>query len=351
MVEMRYTSRLGFIGYTPKQLKNLANSNGRLVAVYNGLVYDLTDYNRYPRTIRSPDGTQAPPTTPQDRDFIDSSVIDVFKFGAGTDITKQLDGLNLSKEILDRQKVCLRNLFTIGKVDNRSSAQCVFSEAILLALSILMVSIIGFKFIASVNFGAVRAPEDHDKFVICQVPCYTEDDNSLRRTIDSLAKMKYDDKRKLLLVVCDGMIVGSGNDRPTPRIVLDILGADPNLDPEPLSFLSLGEGAKQHNMGKVYSGLYESAGHVVPYLVVVKVGKPTERSRPGNRGKRDTQMLLMHFLNKVRRITIFRPTLIHILIGSFQCANEPFGTGNVPPNQECHWRQPYVLRISAHGGC
>ena len=95
------------------------------------------------------------------------------------------------------------------------------------------------------------------------------------------------------------MIVGSGNDRPTPRIVLDILGADPNNDPEPLSFLSLGKGARQHNMGKVYSGLYECAGHVVPYLVVVKVGKPTERSRPGNRGKRDSQMVLMHFLNKV----------------------------------------------------
>ncbi|GAC1674769.1 MAG: hypothetical protein NVS9B9_30480 [Ktedonobacteraceae bacterium] len=96
------------------------------------------------------------------------------------------------------------------------------------------------------------------------------------------------------------MIVGSGNDRPTPRIVLDILGADPNLDPEPLSFMSLGEGAKQHNIDKVYTGLYECAGHVVPYLVVVKVGKPSERSRPGNRGKRDYQMLLMHFLNKVR---------------------------------------------------
>ena len=121
----------------------------------------------------------------------------------------------------------------------------------------------------------------------------------MRKTIDSLAKLRYDDKRKLIFIICDGMIVGSGNDRPTPRIVLDILGADPNNDPEPLSFLSLGEGAKQHNMGKVYSGLYECSGHVVPYLVVVKVGKPTERSRPGNRGKRDSQILVMQFLNRV----------------------------------------------------
>lgn len=35
------------------------------------------------------------------------------------------------------------------------------------------------------------------------------------------------------------------------------------------------------------------------YIVVVKVGKPTERSKPGNRGKRDSQILLMHYLNKV----------------------------------------------------
>jgi chitin synthase len=103
-----------------------------------------------------------------------------------------------------------------------------------------------------------------DKFVICQVPAYTEDEESLRRTIDSLTVLKYDDKRKLLFMICDGNIIGSGNDRTTPRIVLDILGVDPALDPEPLRFKSVGEGSKQLNYGKVYSGLYEFEGHVVP---------------------------------------------------------------------------------------
>ena len=273
----------------------MANS-GRSVAIYNSLVYDVTPYIQFPPAVMTPAGTKAPAT---DVNFMDGNVMDVFKFNAGTDVTKELNNLKIDKAVLARQKVCLRNLFTIGKLDNRQSPQCLFATYILLVLSAIMVAVIGFKFLASINFGSARAPEDHDKFVICQVPCYTEGDGSLRKTIDSLAKMKYDDKRKLILVICDGMIVGSGNDRPTPRIVLDILGADPNLDPEPLSFLSLGEGAKQHNMGKVYSGLYECAGHVVPYLVVVKVGKPTERTRPGNRGKRDSQMVLMHFLNKV----------------------------------------------------
>jgi len=34
-------------------------------------------------------------------------------------------------------------------------------------------------------------------------------------------------------------------------------------------------------------------------MVIAKVGKPTERSKPGNRGKRDSQILLLHYLNRV----------------------------------------------------
>ena len=293
---MRWNNRVGFVGYDTKALKNMANSK-RSVAVYRGLIYDLTSYINNGPAISSPKGEQAPSGI--DTHFMHESIVDVFQFNAGQDVTKRIDSLNIGSEVLNWQRTCLRNLFLIGKVDSRNSPQCLFSQYILLALSIMMVSVIGFKFIASINFGSSRAPEDHDKFVICQVPCYTEGHASLRKTIDSLAQTKYDDKRKLLFIICDGMVVGSGNDQPTPRIVLDVLGANANVDAEPLSFLSLGEGAKQHNMGKVFSGLYETAGHVVPYIVVVKCGKPGEKSRPGNRGKRDSQMLLMHFLNKV----------------------------------------------------
>lgn len=300
MVYMRYRYRVGFMGYTTKEVKSMASA-GRAVAIYNGLVYELTTYiSQGGGGIRPPNGYNAPADT--NRQFMSQNVVTVFQQSAGQDVTNLIDGLSSSigSDVLARQKTCLRNLFVIGKVDHRNSPACLFSTYILLALSIVMVAIIGFKFLGALHFSSKRAPENHDKFVICQVPCYTEGEDSLRKTIDSLAKLKYDDKRKLLLVVCDGNIIGSGNDRPTPRIVLDILGVDPNQDAEALSFLSLGEGAKQHNMGKVYSGLYECAGHVVPYLVVVKVGKPSERQRPGNRGKRDSQMLVMHFLNKVR---------------------------------------------------
>ncbi|PWZ00150.1 putative Chs8-chitin synthase 8 [Testicularia cyperi] len=295
---LRAKYRRGFMGYTSDGIRDLLDDS-RSVAIYRGGVYDVSDYVKQGNqgVLKAPDGFQAASDT--NRKFMSDAVISLITQSPGKDITKQLDSLPLDADVLERQRVCLRNLYFIGKVDNRNSPQCRFAQYILLALSLFMVAILGFKFLAALQFGRARKPEDHDKFVICQVPCYTEGEESMRKTINSLAALKYDDKRKLLFIICDGMIVGSGNDRPTPRIVLDILGADPNLEPEALSFLSLGEGSKQHNMAKIYSGLYEHHGHVVPYIVVVKCGKPTERSRPGNRGKRDSQLVLMRFLNKV----------------------------------------------------
>lgn len=299
MVYMRYNYRRGFMGYTDSQVSKRASTVlTKNTVMYKGYVYDMTGYiTNNGGGVHAPDGFQAPTDT--DRQFMHDQVVSLFQQFAGQDITNKLDNLNIGKDVLAAQKVCLRNLFFIGKVDTRNSVQCQFSNYILLAFSIVMVSIIGFKFIAALQFSRARQPEEHDRFVVLQVPCYTEGEDSLRDCIESLAALKYDDKRKLLFIICDGMIIGSGNDKPTPRIVLDILGADPALDPEPLSFQSLGEGNKQHNMGKVYSGLYEHAGRIIPWVVLAKVGKPSERSRPGNRGKRDSQMLLMRFFNRV----------------------------------------------------
>ncbi|CAO3644565.1 unnamed protein product [Cunninghamella echinulata] len=305
LVYMRKNYRLGFMGYEPKEILKQATTVGnvgdisthRQWAILHGDVYDLTYYLMGGRAPRAPNGQTI--SNNINLNFMDNSIVELFRQLAGTDISKHFDALPIDDQLRHRQLVCLRNLFFVGKLDTRRSAQCLFSEYFLLIITGFLCAVIIFKFLAALQLGAKREPEEYDKFIICQVPCYTESEESLRKTIDSIAVLRYDDKRKLIFLVCDGMLIGSGNDRPTPRIVLDILGVDPNVDPEPLSFLSLGEGVKQHNMGKIYSGLYECSGHVVPYVVVVKVGTPAERQKPGNRGKRDSQMVLMRFLNKV----------------------------------------------------
>ena len=286
MIMLRGTYKKGEIGYTPSYVHKLSTKQ-KSIAILNKRVYDFTTYIAGGRTLRAPPGQSVPDNV--DTDFMDQDVVNLFQGRSGQDVTKYWENLNMSPDMRSRMQVCMDNLFYVGTTDTRNSVQCLFAQYILLAISILMVSVIGFKFFAALQFGGRNVPETLDKFIICQVPAYTEDEDSLRRAIDSAARMKYDDKRKLLIIVCDGMIIGQGNDRPTPRIVLDILGVSETVDPDPLSFESLGEGMKQHNMGKVYSGLYEVQGHIVPYLVVVKIGKPSEVSKPGNRGKRDSQ--------------------------------------------------------------
>ncbi|KAF2861640.1 glycosyltransferase family 2 protein [Piedraia hortae CBS 480.64] len=295
MLEANYWK--GTVGYSPQYLKKLASKQQSMAYMY-GKIYDFTEYIQGGRNPEYPAGHKPPRKTP-DSNFMDQSVVDLFQQNAGQDVTKKWEALSLDPQLRQRMRICMDNLFFVGHVDTRNSPRCLFAKYILLSISILLVSVIGFKFLAALQFGRKSVPEYLDKFVIATVPAYTEDEESLRRAMDSAARMKYDDKRKLLFVVCDGNIIGQGNDRPTPRIVLDILGVPETVDPEPLSFEALGEGAKQHNMGKVYSGLYEVQGHIVPFIVVVKVGTPREVQKPGNRGKRDSQMVLMRFLNRV----------------------------------------------------
>ncbi|KAF3072420.1 Chitin synthase 8 [Trichoderma lentiforme] len=298
MVYLKSNFKKGNIGYTAKYVKTLGKQSQN-IAILEGKVYDLTTYLAGGRHLKAPPGEKVP-TNNTLTDFMDPSVTSLFQLNPGQDITKYWENsLRLDATSKTRMKRCLDNLFYVADVDTRNSVKCQFAEYLILAISILLCSVIGFKFLAALQFGGKNAPEDLDKFIMCQIPAYTEDEESLRRAIDSAARMRYDDKRKLLVIVCDGMIIGQGNDRPTPRIVLDILGVSESVDPEPLSFESLGEGMKQHNMGKVYSGLYEVQGHIVPFLVIVKIGKPSEVSRPGNRGKRDSQMVVMRFLNRV----------------------------------------------------
>ncbi|ORZ30039.1 chitin synthase-domain-containing protein [Catenaria anguillulae PL171] len=283
--KLRLNGRVkALVGWDPSDVFTLSNDGNqrvlRAMVMIKGRVYDLTNYNNAQQLYLPQDAVNA--------------MINL----KGRDMEENAAFMSLWNSQRDL-RTCMNNLFLVGVVDYRKSGRCMFTNYILLAFSVLLAAVIGGKFLAALQLSSAGEPEDHEKFVITFVPCYTEGEDSLKKTIDSLSTLRYDDKRKLIFVVCDGMVQGSGNDRPTPRIVLDLLGVDPTMDPEPLSFQSLGEGLKQHNMGKVYSGLYEVNGHLVPYVVVVKVGKPSETSKRGNRGKRDSQMILMRFLNKV----------------------------------------------------
>jgi len=254
-------------------------------------IYDLTSYMGDKSGIG---------LTPDLRFLVKENKVDVFEGNNGMDLSGVFDRYKAyDKKKWENTIKCMDHLFFISNVDHRNDFKCQITNYMMLAASMIIAAVLLVKFLAALQFGSKRKPEEHDKFVICQVPCYTEGEESLAKTIDSLAYLEYDDKRKLIFIISDGMIIGSGNDRPTPRIVLDHMGIDPEIDPEALWYDSIGTGTNQVNMAKVYSGLYEYEGHPVPFIVVVKVGTYRETSRPGNRGKRDSQMILMRYLHNV----------------------------------------------------
>jgi chitin synthase len=304
--------RKGDLVWDTKQIRDEGENLNHMWFTLGDKVYDLTDYFKtitYYQNI-------------EEYNFFDAALIDIVKNNAGTDLTEDFNN-KLPKQVLDDNMQCLNLVFYVGKTDFRKTPKCLVNDYILLAVTIILCAVIIIKFLAALQLGSRRRPANQDKFVICQVPAYTEGEDQIRKGLDSLTALAYDNKRKLICVICDGMIVGGGNDRPTPKIVLDILGVDPKVDPPALPFWSVGEGSQQLNYGKVYSGLYEFEGNVVPYIVVVKMGKESEqsKSKPGNRGKRDSQILLMSFLNRVH----FRAAMNPLELEMFHQINNIIG--------------------------
>ncbi|OLL22345.1 Chitin synthase 6, partial [Neolecta irregularis DAH-3] len=283
------TFQKGDLVVAKNEIESQGLDNNKYWATIDNHLYDLSDYFY----------TQQMFAGAASYSFLDSSVESLFKNNPGGDITAAWNNPSTMNETARTNNFnCIKNVFSAGRVDFRKSARCQANNYILLGFTILLCSVILSKFLAALQFGSKKRPAMQDKFVICQIPAYTEGEDQLRKSIDSLTSLKYHDQRKLLFIVCDGMITGRGNDRPTPRIVLDILGVDPKIEPPALPFKSVAEGSKQLNYGKVYSGLYEYEGRVIPFLVVVKVGA-NEKFKPGNRGKRDSQVIVFNFLNRL----------------------------------------------------
>lgn len=282
---------------------------GRTWAVIDGNIYDLSDYFA---TLQTFDGAS-------NYAFLDSSVAGLFQGNPGQDVTSQWNSLNLDYDTRYANIHCLQNVFFVGTTDIRQTPRCQVNNYLLLTFTVIICLTILIKFLAALQLGTKRSPARQDKYVICQVPAYTEGEDQLRKALDSLTFLNYHDKKKLLFIICDGNITGAGNGGvPTHKIVLDILGTDPKVDPPAFAFKSVAEGMDQLNYAKVYSGLYEYEGHVVPYVVVYKCGRPGEVIKPGNRGKRDSQILLFNFLNRCYYKTPMTPLELEIY---YQIAN------------------------------
>lgn len=97
-------------------------------------------------------------------------------------------------------------------------------------------------------------------FVVCLVTCYSEGMEGIKITLDSIAGTDYSDNRKMLFIVCDGIVTGGGEKQTTPDICIAMLEQDERFGtPQAMSYGSIAEGPKAHNLAMVYVGHYSAS--------------------------------------------------------------------------------------------
>ncbi|CAG8568666.1 7376_t:CDS:2 [Diversispora eburnea] len=277
------------VGYT---WDNVTNGTNKMF-VFNGKVYDITNYLKLSASDRWLGGANV-------TEWLTSLV--------GRDATKDIASTIESKDIVK----CF-NYFLIGQIEG-STFECIINNLVLIIMTTVFTGIMLSKFFLAAIFNWIlswklgkisKRQRSYDKIshIILLVTCYNEGENSIRTTLDSLAKTDYSVKHKLLFVIADGNITGLGNNRPTPQIIQKLMRPYRSNEPEqPKSYFAIGDGLKQHNMAKVKIGYYEVDDHRVPMVFINKVGTQKERERSktaGNRGKRDSQLILMKWLSHI----------------------------------------------------
>ncbi|KAJ5378025.1 chitin synthase [Penicillium cataractarum] len=151
--------------------------------------------------------------------------------------------------------------------------------------------------------------EEHDTLLVMHIPCYNENESVLRKTIESCVESSYDRKRKLLFIVADGTVAAPGQ-KPTYKILLEDIfnhteDLEVGIDNQARTYTSFDANGTSDNLAFCCTGYFRE----VPYVIVVKVGREDEQDKPkpGNRGKRDSQLLVYNFFHYVNYRRFWSP--------------------------------------------
>lgn len=174
-----------------------------------------------------------------------------------------------------------------------------FFAAGLLALQCLCSLFIGAQSLYHRIRKSQTSEDDQEAAVLVMVPCYNEGEHELRKTIKSIVMTDYPDENKVMVVIADGIVTGKGEWMNTPLHLSKILGFKVSKRDQAYAYKSIGSTGE--NRASVYSGIHQSSGKSLKYIVIVKRGLPSEKeaSRPGNRGKRDSQLIALGMFNRI----------------------------------------------------
>ena len=199
------SARLLFYEYN-----DINSADGKNITYYNGNILDLTEY------------------LSANNQFLGPTVHDILVNHLQRDATMALKRLDAS----GRTGACLSSIFSVGNL-SKMTPGCFSNRLIMLGILALVVCLTLFRFLAAVIFNWIysvrldtltkRYKISHRRenskepmntsfpFTAILVTCYSEDEQSIRGTLESLAHTDYFDEYKMLFIVCDGLVTGKGN--------------------------------------------------------------------------------------------------------------------------------------------
>lgn len=215
---------------------------------------------------------------------------------------KGCDGSDIFNQMTRDERDCFKESFYAGLITKKSSG-CLVADCILYLSTVVIFGLIISRFILATFYSMhIKRKMKHLKSplkapTICFVACYSEGREGLKTTLDSLSEQDY--KHKLIVVVADGIIKGSDNNMATPDILLDLIEVDKSYNTEPKSYISLADGSKRHNRAMVYAGKYKTKKSSTNIILIIKCGNINEDKKAGNRGKRDSQVIIISLYYKL----------------------------------------------------
>ncbi|KAH9387069.1 chitin synthase [Nematocida major] len=219
-------------------------------------------------------------------------------------LSQSVDGTRASESLSPKELQCFKELCYAGDLALQSTG-CQITYAFLYLSCAAILGLVLIRFFLAVAYSVimkiytwqlVRKTTDVLP-VILMTTCYSEGREGLKSTLDSLCIQEYD--KKLIIVVADGFITGAGNDASTPEILKSLIRPKENnptseMDTSGKQYISIAAGAAKINHAEIHAGTYTvqtKTGQVKTDIILVL--------KTENRGKRDSQMVMMSFFHHV----------------------------------------------------
>lgn len=280
---------LGDLYWAESQL--LEQNTGSWIILYNN-VYNMTEYIEYGKPIYPTYyDNSSKPISYYLHEPLNSTILNRI----GSDATQLFEQ---SYPIYSRTNIIsfLNKNYYCGKIDTRKNGLCYGLDIVYYCIVGIITFVLLFKFITSLcTINKIEIKHNKDP-LIAMIPCYNENMDSLKKTINSVCNTDHPNDCKLLFIVVDGIIKSNENKISTAEIVLEIFNT--NLSRESHKYNST---FGSENEAQVLSGFYDYKENKIPYIIIIKTGSQVEinDNRRGNRGKRDSQLILLNYLSKL----------------------------------------------------